>query len=146
MHGSSGLGGVNDWSHADPYLRRRRKCGEALEIGRKPYLHHGRRINKSLCCVLLSSPSWTHTCVVTSLCPKSLSMVASFLLLACWCCAIAGFGSRQSTERRWSHISASCWWSCFRLGSKQWTWHPDLPRKRSSHQSVTPSLQRRIHK
>lgn len=78
---------------------------------------------------------------LTCLCPKSLRMVASFFVLAYWRWAtMAGFGSLQSTERRWSHISACCRWGCFRLGSKQWTSHPDLARKCSRDRSSTPNL------
>lgn len=80
-------------------------------------------------------------CPLTCLCPKSLRMVASFLVLPCcrWA-GMAGLGSLQSTERRWSHMSDSCRWACFRLGSKQCTSQPTLARERSRVLSSTPNL------
>lgn len=84
----------------------------------------------------------TYALSLTCLCPKSLRMVASFLVLAYWRWAtMAGLGSLQSTESRWSHISACCRWGCFRLGSKQWTSHPAFVRERSRDRSSTPNLQ-----
>lgn len=79
---------------------------------------------------------------LTCLCPKSLRMVASFLVTACWCWpAAAGCGSLQSTDSRWSHMSACCTWGCLRPGSKQCTSQPDAARWRSRERSPTPSLQ-----
>lgn len=79
---------------------------------------------------------------LTCLCPKSFRMVASFLVLAYWRWAtMAGLGSLQSTESRWSHMLSRCRWGCFRLGSKQWTSHPALAREFSRDRSSTPNLQ-----
>lgn len=90
----------------------------------------------------LSRASVAYSLSLTSLCPKSLSMVASFFVLAYWRWATtAGLGSLQSTERRWSHISACCRWGCLRLGSKQWTSQPDWAREFSRDRSSTPNLE-----
>lgn len=90
----------------------------------------------------LSRASVAYSLSLTSLCPKSLSMVASFFVLAYWRWATtAGLGSLQSTERRWSHISACCRWGCLRLGSKQWTSQPDWARELSRDRSSTPNLE-----
>ncbi len=113
------------------------KSESAIWRGRRFYhgkILHRFRLKLDMVC--------SHALPLTCLCPKSFRIVASFLVLAYWRWeTMAGLGSLQSTDSRWSHMSARCRWGCFRLGSKQWTSHPALARERSRDRSSPPNLQ-----
>lgn len=80
--------------------------------------------------------------ILTLWCPKSFKMVPNFLVLLCgfWAAA-AGWGSRQSMDKRWYQRRwFSRIWADLTLGSKRCTSHPLLAMLTSNRVSSLPSL------